>query len=250
MEQNLTDRSFWKAFWESKKDLIFYIKPDYVFGDLLAKLIEKHKIKNAIELGGFPGYYAIYLKKYRALDTTLLDYYVHRGLVNELLEKNGLCEGDISIIETDLFTYQPEKKYDTVLSFGLIEHFSDTKAIVKTHLNLLKPGGTLFITLPNFTGVNGWLQREFDPENYSKHNIDSMNLDLLKKVYAELGLTDIDVHYHGRFTVWLENKESKSAWAKFVTKLIWFMGKSIVKIVPFESKLLSPYIVACAQLPQ
>ena len=46
MEQNLTDRSFWKAFWESKKDLIFYIKPDYVFGDLLAKLIEKHKIKN------------------------------------------------------------------------------------------------------------------------------------------------------------------------------------------------------------
>ena len=247
MDNNLTDRSFWKAFWESRKGLIFYLKPNYVFGDLLAALIKKNNIKNAIELGGFPGYYAIYLKKYQNLDTTLLDYYVHRGLVKELLEKNGLKEGDINIIETDLFTYEPEKKYDMVLSFGLIEHFADTKAIIKTHLNLLNPGGTLFVTLPNFTGVNGWVQRTFDPDNYSKHNIASMNLKMLREVYAELGLTEIDVHYHGRFTVWLENRETTSAWAKLVTKVIWIVGKTIVKIIPFESRLLSPYIVTCAK---
>src|SRR4051812_8370101 len=100
MDNNLTDRAFWKAFWESRKGLIFYIKPNYVFGDLLARLIKKNDIKSAIELGGFPGYYTIYLKKYQNLDTTLLDYFVHEGLVNELLECNGLKPSDISVIET------------------------------------------------------------------------------------------------------------------------------------------------------
>ena len=64
MDNNLTDRAFWKAFWESRKGLIFYLKPNYVFGDLLAKLIKKNNVQSAIELGGFPGYYTIYLKKY------------------------------------------------------------------------------------------------------------------------------------------------------------------------------------------
>src|ERR1700744_5260893 len=126
MENNLTDRAFWKSFWESRKNLIFALKPDYVFGDILAGLIKKHHVKNAIELGGFPGYYSVYLKKYQQLDTTLFDYYVHDGLVKELLEKNGLKEGDINVIEADLFNYEPGTPYDMVLSFGLIEHFSDT----------------------------------------------------------------------------------------------------------------------------
>ncbi len=64
MEQNLTDRAFWKAFWQSKKDLIFTIKPDYYFGGMMAKLIVDKGIKSAIELGGFPGYYTVFLKKH------------------------------------------------------------------------------------------------------------------------------------------------------------------------------------------
>jgi 2-polyprenyl-3-methyl-5-hydroxy-6-metoxy-1,4-benzoquinol methylase len=60
--------------------------------------------------------------------------------------------------------------------FGLIEHFNDTKFIIGEHLKFLKPGGTLFITLPNFKSVNGWVQRSFDKENYDKHNINSMDL--------------------------------------------------------------------------
>src|SRR5471030_2070262 len=115
MEQNLTDRAFWKSFWESKNDLIFYIKPSYVFGGILAKLIDEKNIKTAIELGGFPGYYATYLKKYEHLDTTLLDYFIHDALIKQLLENNGLQPDAINVIEADLFTYQPEKLYDMVL---------------------------------------------------------------------------------------------------------------------------------------
>ena len=248
MEQNLTDRGFWKSFWESRKNLIFYIKPDYVFGDILAGLIKQKGIKNAIELGGFPGYYSIYLKKYLGLDTTLFDYYIHEGLIKELLAKNGLKEDDINIIESDLFTYTPEEKYDLVTSFGLIEHFSDTASIIKTHLQFLKPGGTLFITLPNFTGVNGWVQKSFDKENYDKHYINCMNPAFLAETCRQLGLKEVESYYHGKFTVWLENKSEQSAIAKSIVKAIWVTGKVFTKIIPIESKALSPYIVVKATM--
>jgi len=243
MEQNLTDRGFWKSFWESRKNLILYLKPDYVFGDILAGLIKEKGIKNAIELGGFPGYYSVYLKKYQNLSTTLFDYYIHEGLIKELLAKNGLKDGDIKIIESDLFNYTPEEKYDMVLSFGLIEHFSDTASIIKTHLQFLKPGGTLFITLPNFTGVNGWVQKNFDKENYDKHYIDCMNPTFLAETCKQLGLKEVESYYHGKFTVWLENKSEQNAIAKSIVKAIWVAGKVFTKIIPIESKALSPYIV-------
>ena len=243
MEQNLTDRAFWKSFWESRIGLIFYLKPNYIFGDILADLIAKKNLKTAIELGGFPGYYAIYLKKYQHLDTTLFDYFIHEGLINQLLEKNELKPGDINVIEADLFEYKSEKLYDLVLSFGLIEHFNDTKAIIQSHLQFLKPGGVLFITLPNFKSVNGWVQKNFDRENYDKHNINSMDPPLLAEYCKQLGLKEVASYYHGKFSVWLENKAEQSAAAKLLVKTIWFAGKIATKIVPIESKSLSPYIV-------
>jgi SAM-dependent methyltransferase len=246
MDNNLTDRSFWQSFWESRIGLIFKIKPNYVFGDILAKIIADTNAKTAIELGGFPGYYAIYLKKYQHLKTTLLDYFIHEGLVNQLLQVNGLKGDDIGIIEADLFTYKPVEQYDMVLSFGLIEHFNDTKFIIGEHLKFLKPGGTLFITLPNFKSVNGWVQRNFDKENYDKHNINSMDLALLKSSCEALGLKNVEAYYHGKFSVWLENKAEQTAIAKLLMKTIWLTGKVATKLVPVESKLMSPYIVVKA----
>jgi SAM-dependent methyltransferase len=243
MEQNLTDRNFWKAFWESKKDLIFSIKPDYYFGGIMAKLIADKGVKTAIELGGFPGYYATYLKKYQHLDTTLFDYYIDEDIINRLLEKNGLKPGDIHIIESDLFTYQTQQLYDMVLSFGLIEHFSNTKDIISRHLQFLKPGGVLFITLPNFKGVNGWIQRKFDRSNYDKHYIESMNLQLLAQTCRELGLTEVESFYHGKFSVWLENRAEQNGLVKGLVKTIWLAGKMVTKILPIETKVFSPYIV-------
>ncbi|RZM18471.1 MAG: methyltransferase domain-containing protein, partial [Pedobacter sp.] len=196
-----------------------------------------------IELGGFPGYYAIYLKKYQKLDTTLFDYYIHKQIIKKLLETNGLSESDIAIIEADLFNYTPEKQYDLVTSFGLIEHFNDTKAIIATHLQFLKSGGTLFITLPNFTGVNGWVQRKFDIENYNKHNIKSMDLQLLADSCKQLGLSEVECYYSGKFSIWLENKAQQGGLVKAFIKGLWLVGKVFTKIIPVESKGLSPYIV-------
>ncbi|MCX2582810.1 class I SAM-dependent methyltransferase [Pedobacter sp. MR22-3] len=249
MANLLTDRAFWVNYWESKKGLAVQLPENYLFHRQLTEIVEQNQVNSAIELGGFPGYYAVFLKKYLNLDVTLLDYFVHPPVVNELLKKNELDEKDIQIIETDLFSYQPAQQYDLVLSCGLIEHFNDTADIINRHINFVKPGGILFITLPNFNAVNGWFQKNFDRENYDKHNINSMNPQLLKSICEKAGLKDIESGYFGRFSVWLENENQKPAAVRLFKKAVWLTGKVLTKIIPFESKSLSPYIVVQAKKP-
>jgi len=246
MGNELTDRAFWANYWESKKGLAFRVPANYTFHQQLKDIVDQNRVKTAIELGGFPGYYAIFLKKYLGLKTTLFDYYIHRGVLKEVLAANDLTEKDIDVIEGDLFNYQPAAQYDLVLSCGLIEHFNDTKDIIARHLPFLKPGGTLLITLPNFTGVNGWVQRKYDISNYEKHNIGSMNPQLLADYCKELGLKNIKANYYGKFSIWLENREEQSGFTKAFIKALWFAGKIATKLVPVESKKLSPYIVVKA----
>lgn len=243
MTNLLTDRAFWKNYWESKTGIVEQIPENFTFHHQLKTIIANRNIKSAIELGGFPGYYAVFLKKYFNLDVALLDYFVHPPVVNALLKENGLNETDVALIEADLFNYQPTKQYDLALSCGLIEHFNDTADIINRHIQFLKPGGTLFITLPNFKSVNGWLQKRFDWENYSKHNISSMDINLLKDICEKANLKDIKVNYYGHFSVWLENEQQKPITVRWFKKTVWLAGKVFTKLVPFDSKGLSPYIV-------
>ena len=249
MENLLTDRAFWVNYWERKNGLSVVIPQNYLFHQELGRLIQAGQVKTAIELGGFPGYYAVFLKKYFKLDVTLLDYFVHQPITNELLQANGLQESDIHIIETDLFKYTPEKTYDLVLSCGLIEHFNDTEDIIKRHIAFLKPGGTLFITLPNFKALNGWFQKEFDRENYDKHNISCMDPALLRNICEQAGLTVRQSRYFGNFSLWLEDEKQKPASVRMFKKAVWLAGKVLTKVIPFNSKQLSPYIILEAKKP-
>ncbi|KQB99581.1 bifunctional 2-polyprenyl-6-hydroxyphenol methylase/3-demethylubiquinol 3-O-methyltransferase UbiG [Pedobacter sp. Hv1] len=243
MSNLLTDRDFWVKYWESKTDLSVVIPETYLFHRQLADIVKNNNVKTAIELGGFPGYYAVFLKKYLKLDVTLLDYFVHPPITEQLLETNNLAKDDIHIIETDLFNYTPAQQYDLVLSCGLIEHFNDTADIINRHIAFVKPGGSLFITLPNFKALNGWFQKNFDKENYDKHNIDCMDPALLEKICAAAGLEVIQSRYFGRFSLWLENEQQKSLPVRLLKKTMWLMGKLFTKVFAFDSKQLSPYIL-------
>ena len=249
MDNLLTDRQFWVNYWESKTGLSVSIPENYLFHQQLGDLIRKQSVKTAIELGGFPGYYAVFLKKYFQLDVTLLDYFVHQPVTNALLEANQLKPSDVHIIETDLFKYEPEKQYDLVLSCGLIEHFNDTADIVKRHINFVKPGGSLFITLPNFRALNGWFQKTFDRENYDKHNIDCMDPQLLRQICEQAGLKVLQARYFGRFSIWFENEQQKPLGVRVLKKSTWLAGKLLTKVLPFDSRALSPYIILEAVKP-
>ncbi len=246
-QKHLTDREFWVSYWENKEGIVQWIKPTYPFASIFKKYIEKYAINSAVELGGFPGYYSIFLKKYFGLKTTLVDYFIHPEIIKKLSKQNNLQPDDIEIIEADLFHTKTATTYDLVFSCGLIEHFSNTEEIIEKHLTYLNTNGILLITLPNFKGINGWFQRKFDPENYSKHYINCMDLNYLNSVMKSLNMEVLELEYHGKFSVWLENYDKQSALVKVFLKLTWLTGKIITKLIPLESKLFSPYIFLVAK---
>ncbi|MCC7297674.1 MAG: class I SAM-dependent methyltransferase [Bacteroidia bacterium] len=244
----LTDREFWIAYWESHRDEVNTVVPaQNLFSGVFQNAIGQSNIKSSCELGGFPGTFSIYLRRKYQLDTTLVDYVIHQDLLKDVLATNQLNPDDLKIIEADIFNYQPQTQYDLTFSIGLIEHFEDTKKIISLHLDYMKPGSKLVIFLPNFRGLNGWFQRNFDRENYDKHNIKSMDVNMLRSVCTELQLKDIQVSWFGKFGVWLERENQKPTWVRLLKKAVWFVGKVVSKILPIDSKQFSPYILITAK---
>lgn len=243
----LTDKEFWLNYWESKTGLVFNIPDNYPFLSLLRKLVTRNNTQNLLEIGGFPGYYSVWAHKNLKIKTDLLDFVIHPKILHDLEKANQVNEGAVGAIEADLFNYTPVSTYDLVMSNGLIEHFQDTTDIIQKHIQFLANDGVLFISLPNFRGLNGWFQKTFDRDNYDKHYIESMDLNYLRVICEKLGLKDINVYYDGRFMLWLENESKQPAWVRLFKKLTWFTLKVFSKFFPFETKALSPYIVITAR---
>lgn len=242
---NKTD---WEKHW-SKHELIRVIPENFSWHENLKHATEQiGGAGSAIELGGFPGNFSVYLKKYCNFDVTLLDYIIDHGVVKELFEINGLKNTDAKLIEADIFSYEPRELYDLVCSFGLIEHFTDLNAVLACHLKFMKPNGILLITLPNFVGVNGWLQYLFDSENLAIHNLKIMDIVMLKNAMTVLGMKNIEVQYYPSTQVWLEGLRYRSLFlrifVRLVNELLFILGKVFGK----RNKLFSNSIVISAKL--
>ena len=226
------------------------IEEDYSFHECLKRVsLLLGASCSAIELGGFPGGFSIYLKKYCFLDVTLLDYYIDQQVISSVLKRNQLRPRDVKVIEADIFTYNPENTYDLVCSFGLIEHFTNLEQVLRCHLKFMKPGGLLFVTLPNFCGVNGLLQKIFDPANLAIHNLAVMDLVLLRNALSALGMLDIQVEYYPSSQVWLEDIRNRHLIIQVIVRIVNKAVKFLAKLFGLRSRWFSNSIVIFAKKP-
>jgi len=245
----LSTKQDWADHWE-KHELVRTIPEDYCFSDLLkwaASLAGNSG--TSIELGGFPGSFSVYLTKYCGMKATLLDYFIHRRTIESLLEKNGLEPHDIEIFQEDVFSYMPEDTYDLVCSFGFIEHFTDLEKVLHSHFKFMKAGGTLLMTLPNFCGINGLLQKVFDPANLAIHNLAVMDLTLLRSELSSLGMEDIHVEYYPSTQVWLEGLRNRNLIVRVIVRIVNESVKLLAKAFGKQCRCLSNSIVILAKRP-
>ena len=247
-QEALTDYDFWKNYWLSKVGLAFPIPANYPFTRELKQIIQAHQVKNLLEIGGFPGYYSVWATQALGVQSTLLDFVILPEIVEDLKKANHL-NAEIELWEKDLFA--PDEhglhSFDLVISNGLIEHFPNTEEILSKHIQYVKKGGQLFVSLPNFRGLNGWFQRQFDPQNYAKHHIPCMDIHYLQGQCEKLGLKKISVSYTGGFMLWLENEKIQPTWVKLLKKACWLPLKIFFKIFPIQTKAFAPYILIQAE---
>jgi len=59
--------------------------------------------------------------------------------------------------------------FDVVVSFGLVEHFADTREVVAALAAMVKDGGMLFTMIPNLAGSLGAIQRVLNRPVYDIH---------------------------------------------------------------------------------
>jgi SAM-dependent methyltransferase len=86
----------------------------------------------------------------------------------ELCASHGV---QADIVCADFFNAPPSLHgaFDAVVSFGVVEHFSDTAATVGHFARFLRPGGTLLTMVPNMHGAVGLSQRWLNRDVFDKH---------------------------------------------------------------------------------
>lgn len=87
---------------------------------------------------------------------------------------------------------------DLVVSFGLVEHFTDPTEALRYHRRFVKPGGHVAVTVPNYSHpVVVRAMERFSPETLATHNLRIMSTSALHEALTDAGFTGVEVGESG-----------------------------------------------------
>jgi len=158
---------------------------------LLRPRIQVNSGWKGLEIGSAPGRISLELWRRLGLVPHGLEY-TESGVQAQkaLFCKFGLSEE--LVMHGDLFDSSWRKQhaetFDLVASFGLIEHFGDPEDVAAKHLELLRPGGILVLTVPNLNESTwyGRLVRRYNPPVYAIHNTRTCTREALREIASSL----------------------------------------------------------------
>jgi cyclopropane fatty-acyl-phospholipid synthase-like methyltransferase len=107
----------------------------------------------------------------------------------QLAQRNLDAAGATGTIECkDLFDLDeyPNGQYDTIISFGVVEHFSHPDDVIRLLGQQLRPGGLLFTHIPNFEAVASNLSKLLDRSFYDTHY--EIDLKTLERFHVDNGM--------------------------------------------------------------
>jgi 2-polyprenyl-3-methyl-5-hydroxy-6-metoxy-1,4-benzoquinol methylase len=160
----------------------------------LARTFERHGLigsdKSVIEVGCARSVILPQLAKVLKMRVAGLDYSPNGcEQARAILSREGVL-GDIYCCDFFSIPEDLAERFDVIVSFGLIEHFTDTTAAVRALSRLLKPGGMMFTSVPNLCGAIGFVQRVLDRATYDIHN--PLNAVELRSAHRDAGLEVIE----------------------------------------------------------
>jgi SAM-dependent methyltransferase len=143
--------------------------------------------------------------------------------------------------------------FDVVGSFGLLEHFSDTRAAVAAVSRFVRPGGLLISMIPNMTGGPGRVQRWIGREIFEMHV--PLSLRELGEAHRDAGLSVVALHPMMTFNPYVLQAGAGSRSLGLVTRVAsGLLGRFVWKLesasgISRETTWFSPYYF-CASVVQ
>lgn len=192
-ENDLTSSDLWDDRWKEKKinnvknkntnELLWIIK---------GALSDCPKGGKLLELGGAPGTMAerhFGLRPDIFIDS--IDFSPEGVQQAKQKYKELGIKGEVILSDFREYAKSAGEKYDFVCSYGLIEHFDNFEEVMKYHFDLVKPGGVVMITVPNYSVFPvRTLLKMFSKETINTHNLKCMNKEILQKTTIRLGGED------------------------------------------------------------
>jgi SAM-dependent methyltransferase len=204
-----------------------------------------------VEIGSAPGDFLVkFSQKYGCIPYGIEYSDVGAQVNRDVFSRHGF--NPENVIHSDFFSDELIERYrghfDIVFSRGFIEHFTDLKTVIDRHVDLLAPGGYLFVDVPNFRGVNNPLARLFDKEAIPRHNIEIMRKDVFTGLFNRSDLEGVACGYYGTFSFYLFTSD-KSPVSRFMLRtgfkvqlLLNLAFRTILGKRRLESPLFSPFL--------
>jgi len=171
-----------------------------------------------------------------------------------MLEREGV-KGEVYC--TDFFSI-PEQlagRFDVVISFGVLEHFEHTAGALRAMAKLLKPGGRMFVDVPNLKGVLGKYQNLLDPSMFNAHV--PISRDLLASAHLEAGLEIESCDYFLPICLEVINVEQWPRNLRYwftvrchtaISRAVWFVDDHITRLP--QNPWTSPLIYCVSRKPR
>ena len=205
---------------------------------LLARHVRPHD--TFLEIGCAPGKVLAWVAAVLRADVSGLDY-SERGLATARRLFAALhLKGDLRC-ESLADTTFPPGTFDVVYSGGVIEHFKDPRDIVRAHIQLLKPGGTAVMTVPNYRDIYGRLQRYFDADILALHNLEIMTCDALRSLAPIDESAEVKTYPAGRLSPWVLTPAKR--WPRPIALGLSYLFNAAALLQPLDVASLSPMLV-------
>lgn len=195
----LSDEAYWDDVYRNGRRP--YTFPDVKgnrFHFALAGVLERHARPGSavLELGCGGSLWLPYLAKIHECQVSGIDFSAE-GIkkAQAHLDQNGAAG---RLHQTDFLNPPADLagRFDLVYSLGVVEHFDDPEAMLRSFAEFLKPGGKLLTWIPNTAGWIMRLQQWADQEIYNRHY--PLTLETLARAHAANGLRVVEAR-HTRF---------------------------------------------------
>jgi SAM-dependent methyltransferase len=239
---DVAGKEYWNTLWEKLPPVQQYQGPVHEQHPVLARFLYKAGGGDAIEIGCGTGNYMVYLNKEFGYRVDGLDYSDHMDYVRANLLYNGIQDSEL--FNVDFFQFVPAKKYDLVLSGGFVEHFDDSEAVVRRHVEFVKPGGLVVIIVPNLTHIHRVLCGLFEPKILAVHRFPLMRKNKLRHTLEAVGLQVLHCEYHKTFRPTYDLPPAVDYLSQGVQKLL-----RIARLDDVGNPYGSPYLISVSTMP-
>jgi SAM-dependent methyltransferase len=225
--KNLTDKSYWNQHWDKAEGatdrppsfwkrtklalrkavgaerlswLTLTYREHAFWKGLAPRFFGPMEGASVLEVGSAPGDYLVRLRDEFAVNPYGVEYAEVGVEQNKAtFRRAGVPEDHVIFADafSESFLKSHANQFDAVFSRGVIEHFTDPSEIIDAHIKVLKPGGILLISVPNYRWLCWLLKRTFDGQSIPEHNLNTMKPDVFAKAFEGRGLSPLFCGFYG-----------------------------------------------------